>query len=363
MEKSFRELVDQLARATRPEDVFGALEDGPTALKQRYRELATIVHPDHNPGHIAEASRAFQALQEWHVQARRRLEQGVYGRHVFISAKTRRHHYTGYTLPLRGDVCDLYPCDADGSPLLLKVARSSRNNDLLQAEAQAIRQIDMALADQPVRAHFPDLVESFQLRDTNGYTHYVNVLRSATGTVSLEEVMRAYPNGIAAADAAWMFNRMLVCLGLVHGLGIVHGAVVPAHILIRPDDHNGMLIDWCYSVPIGKTIKAVSPPHVADYPPEVSARQAATAATDIFMAAGCMVRLLGGDPATVALPPRVPRPIAALLRACLLPSPWRRPDDAWGVYDDVQEILGDLYGPPTFRPFVMPGRAPATHRV
>jgi serine/threonine protein kinase len=183
---------------------------------------------------------------------------------------------------------------------------------------------------------------------------HTNVVRAETDYVSLADVLRAYPAGLHPADAAWMFNRMLAALGVIHSLGIVHGAVLPPHVLIRPSDHNGMLIDWCYSVPVGAALQAISMPYAADYPPEVNARLPATPATDLYLAAGCMVRLLGGDHATAELPPSVPKPIRLLLRACLIPAPQRRAVDAWQVFEDFQTILGDLYGPRTFRPFHMP---------
>ena len=363
MKPSLTELVDCLRQATQPEQVFGALHgDRQAALKRRYRELAAIAHPDHNQGRVAHANKAFRELQAWHTTAQRRLQQGTYGRVEYIAAVTGLHAYTGYEPPLQGDLCELFPCDVADGRALLKVARSSRNNDLLQAEARTLRGLERALADQPVRAHFPSLIEYFQLRDTAGLTRQVNVLRAADGCVSLADVQHAYPDGIDAADAAWMFNRLLAALGVIHNLGIVHGAVTPAHVLIRPADHSAMLIDWCYSVPAGEALKAISPPYAVDYPPEAPARQPVTAATDVYMAARCMLRLLGGSPGAGSLASTVPRPIAALLRACLLPAPSRRAGDAWQVYEDFQEILARLYGQPTFRPFAMPDVAPVAPR-
>jgi hypothetical protein len=122
-------------------------------------------------------------------------------------------------------------------------------------------------------------------------------------------------------------------------------------VLIWPADHNGMLIDWCYSVAIGQPLRAICPPYAADYPPEVAARQPATPATDIYLAARCMVRLLGGAGDTGTLPAAVPAPLRALLNACLIPAPHRRPSDAWQVFEDLQHILRERYGPPAFRPF------------
>jgi serine/threonine protein kinase len=355
MDLTLPNLLQLLRSATAPANVFGALVgDQQAALKRRYHELVTIAHPDRNQGNVDAANEACIALQKWYAVGQRQIAQGVYGLAPCISATTKLHQYLGYAPSLQGDLCELFPAEAAGEPVLLKVARLARNNDLLQAEAQALRKIDRALDGQLTRAHFPTLVEHFLLRTAAGDQRHTNVLRAEAGYVSLAEVLQAYPNGLPAADAAWMFNRILTVLGIAHSLGIVHGAVVPAHVLVRPNDHNGMLIDWCYSVPVGEPLKAISPPYAADYPPEVRAKQPATPATDLYMAARCMTRLLGGHPATLELPKSVPRPIRTLLSACLLPSAQRRIDDAWHVFDDFHEILGRLYGPPQFRPFAMP---------
>jgi serine/threonine protein kinase len=166
-------------------------------------------------------------------------------------------------------------------------------------------------------------------------------------------VIAARPHGIDAADMAWIFNRLLAALAVAHAQGIVHGAVTPDHLLLRLSDHNGILIDWCYSVEIGSTIAAISPPYRAFYPPEVLAKQPATPATDLYMAAQCMVALLGGDVAAGQIPPATPRPIAALLRGCLIPSPHRRAQGAWEIFGEFRDILARIYGPPHFRPFTL----------
>jgi len=355
MDLTFAELFDLLQRAASPLDVFGPLGPAPaTALKRRYRELVTLAHPDHNPDRVADANAAFAKLRDFYATAQHQVSRGVYGAAQLISATTKLHQYIGYEPPIAGDLCDLFPVDIDGQDVLLKVARQPRNNDLLAAEAQTLRKLDRELEGQKVRAHFPTLVEPFQMRDAAGVQRHCNVLRVDRAFVSLEDVLRAYPAGILTSDAAWMFNRMLAALGTIHNLGIVHGAVTPAHMLIRPPDHNGMLVDWCYSVAIGESLKAICPPYASDYPPEVRAKQPATPATDLYLAARCMVHLLGGDGDPQSLPAGVPKAVAALLRSCLLASPQRRANDAWQLYDDFRDILGQLYGPPVFRPFQMP---------
>lgn len=322
------------------------------ALKQQYRLLAAQVHPDRHQN-CPDATEAFRLLQQWYGIAQHQVAQRINGA-VPLVMTTAKARYVSMDMPLAGDLCDLYPAAGDAQPVLLKVVRSPHNNDLMQREAQILQRLARTLDGQPVRAHFPTLIEPVQLRDVAGVQRHVNVLAYEQDYIPLAEIMRLYPAGIDAADAAWMFNRILAALGVIHQLELVHGAVTPDHVLIRVDDHNGLLIDWCYSVPVGEPLKAMNLAYRADYPPEVPARQPATAATDLYMAACCMVRLLGGDLATGAMPDRVPKAIQRLLRSCLLPAPHRRANDAWELFDEFHTVLGQLYGPPRFRPFHLP---------
>ena len=345
-------LLAQWRQATTPEVLFPDLATlSLVTLKQQYHLLAMRVHPDRHQN-CPVATEAFRLLQQWFAVAQQQVIQRVQGVPLVIT--TAKARYVSQDGPWAGDLCDLYPAATDQRRVLLKVVRSASNNDLIVREAQVLQRIDRALAGQPVRAHFPTLIEAIQLRDAAGVERYVNVLSYEDDYVSLTEVMRLYPAGIQAADAAWMFNRILAALGVIHQLELVHGAVTPDHVLIRLQDHNGLLLDWCYSVPMGEPLKAMNLAYRVDYPPEVAARQPATAATDLYMAARCLVRLLGGDPQTGEVPVHVPKAIQRLLRSCLLPAPARRANDAWELFDEFHTILEQLYGPPCFRPFLLP---------
>jgi hypothetical protein len=355
MAMSLSDLHRLLQQASSPADVVGPLAgEQQAALRRRYRQLAVCAHPDLHPAERDAAHSVFTALQHWHAQARRQVAQGIYGSAPWIDAQVGGRRYRGYAEPLRGDLCDLYPADADGVALLLKVSRSAATNNLLGAEARALRLVAGKLEGQPLRAHFPTLEDAFLLADSAGARRQVNVLRTEAGTLRLADVLRSLPLGLEPADAAWVFNRILAALAVAHDLGLVHGAVLPEHVLIRPADHNGVLIDWCYSVPVGEPLRALVAHRSADYPPEVQARRPVTPATDIYMAARCMARLLGGTGDAASLPARVPAPLRALLAACLIPAPRRRPTDTWQLFDDLQSILRTWYGPPVFRPFPLP---------
>ncbi len=351
----FNNYLLKLRQAAQPEDVFGRLS-APQAecLRELYRDMVIELHPDHNQLRVAEATEAFKLLQEWHEAAKIKVAAGTYGTEPTLEVSSRRHHYVSAKPAIAGDLSDVFTARADGKrKVVVKVVRHPKNNDLLLAEATALRELHEHLDRTPLRAHFPVLIETFRLKDESGAERQTNVLRHEAEVFSLADVRKKYPDGIDPADAAWMFNRMIAALGKTHEVGLVHGAIVPEHVLIRPKDHNGILIDWCYSVRSGEQIKAISPSRKAFYPPEVLQKLAATPATDLFMAAQCMIEILGGDVATGQLPSSVPKPIAALLRACLIPAPKRRYQNAWHIFDDFKEILERLYGEPTFRSFTM----------
>lgn len=380
---TFADACGRIDAARRAADLFGALEGDATrqhsALRERYRAFAFVVHADRNGGDPS-ATTAFQRLGALYESAQQQLRLGTYGRPRALAVL--RHADVTYRLHdihARGDVADLYLATAEtkrgtATLVLVKSARSSADNDLLTNEAWALRRlrerVDPCSDDARLLAHVTSLCASFDVQSADGTQRRANVLDWEDGWVSLVDVKRAYPAGVHPADMAWMFNRLLAALALTHACGLVHGAVVPAHVLVRPEDHHGRLIDWGYAVPLptraagtppatrvqtaSESIRAISLPHRAFYPPEVLAKQPPTPGTDLYMAALTMLWLVGGDAATQTPPRGLDPRLVAFFRSCLLPNPARRPQDAWALFGEFRDLLQTLYGPPRFRPFAMP---------
>jgi hypothetical protein len=108
-----------------------------------------------NPGIPDSAHEACRALREWYATAQRQVAQGSYGATPRITASTRLNQYAGYQQPLAGDLCELGTAEGAGQQVLLKLARLVRNNDLLQAEALALRKIARALMASRCGRTFP----------------------------------------------------------------------------------------------------------------------------------------------------------------------------------------------------------------
>ena len=245
-------------------------------------------------------------------------------------------------LVARGDIANLYAYGPD----LLKIVRDPADNDLMRREAMALNRLRERVS-RAFGAYFPALVQARrQIDPRSGIKRHVNLIGRLDGFRSLAEVRTAFPAGLDPRDAAWMWRRLLVAVGAAHRAGVIHGAVLPEHVLIHPAEHGLVLVDWCYSVPApAGRIRAVVQRYRDWYPPEVLAGEQAGPDLDIWLATRCMTELTGG---------LMPAPMAAFARGCLLASPGRRPDDAWRLLAEFDELLERLYGPRTFRPLAMP---------
>ena len=330
-----------LARARSPADLFGP--DTAEAAR-RYRRLARLVHPDTTGGRTADAFARLTAL--WRG----------YNRAGPVTITTRRHTFRVGDRRADGDLADLFDATVEGpgEAVVLKLPRDPADGDLLEREAVALRQLPKD-GDGRFLPYVPRLVESFRHRDADtGQERRANAIAALDGFSSLAEVHDAYPDGLDPRDAAWMWRRLLVALGFAHRAGVLHGAVLPEHVLIHPELHGLVLVDWCYSVPgchapvdSSGRVPALVTRYADWYPPEVPARERASAATDIFMAARCMTHLMGD---------KAPREMRLFAKGCMAAQQRRRPDDAWRLLAEFDELLERLYGPRRFRPFTMPGR-------
>lgn len=310
---SSAEAIALVKAARGPDDLFGA------DAARAYRRLAQLTHPDTCPGD----SRAAYAFAK-------------------LAALWRQHQDGRGVLVARGDIANLYQV-RDG---LLKLVRDPADNDLMRAETMALATLRTRV-EPPLQAYFPEPVQAQRRRDpSSGVERQANVVAWLAGFRSLAEVRDAFPGGVDPRDAAWMWRRLLVAVGAAHRAGLIHGAVLPEHVMIHPREHGLVLVDWCYSGPAPAVrVRTAVKRYLDWYPPEVLAGAPAGPDLDIWLATRCMTELVG---------PRMPARMAAFARGCLLASPSRRPADAWLLLAEFDELLGRLYGPRTFRPFAMP---------
>jgi serine/threonine protein kinase len=249
---------------------------------------------------------------------------------------------------------------------IIKTPIVSSDNDFVENEAKILRLLYPRDApDEKFYRYLPRIIASFDnptvvnptvMMSFQPLRHVSNLMPWFTGYITLAEILKAYPKGIDYRDLAWMLKRTLAGIGFAHQHGVIHGAMIPPHVMVHGEGHGAKLIDWCYAVTMEahRSIPAFVSAWGHYYPAEVFAKRLPTPATDIFMIAKCCVALLGGNVEDDTLPDAVPPPVAAMLARCLREKSSERPQNAWDLHKEFDKILEELIGKPAYRPFVMP---------
>jgi serine/threonine protein kinase len=376
-----------IAKAKSPEDVFGTLSgksaaDQKHALNLSYRKIIVVVHPDHNATDKVSfdlATKLFKELTAWKTQAEEKVDARSYGDykpHVAAPPppapmtpqviKTPKRTYVVKELISSGDLADLYDCTFSGKSgderCVFKVVQSAGDNDLAENESKVLRAMyPEKQKEEKFYRYLPKLLDTMVLRTPGTANRRVNVLQYADGYVSLADVIRAHPKGLDYRDVVWMFKRVLAAMWFVnHEKKVVHGALIPPHIMIHPTGHGAKIVDWSYAVSDWPSkagrVKAISKAYRSFYPAEILEKRPVTPQSDVFMIGKCAVALLGGDLTTNQIPDSVPKPIRVFLSALLLPVQHRRPDDTGKLHEEFDELLVKVVGKPAYRPLAVPTR-------
>ena len=312
--------------------------------KAEFRRLAKVIHPDLHNGERVKAERLMAELTQ-------RYE--AYQKPKTFTITTRKRAYTIDSKSIKGDIANLYPVGEN----LLKMPRSSADSDLMEREARALARLQKP-PDQLTRLkpYALPLVETFKHRDARGVVRRCNVVKNLnngldgeSGWYSLEEVKREYPDGLAGRDIAWMWRRLLTAVGYTHSCGVIHGAIVPRHVMIHPSMHGVMLVDWCYSSIADDDgnyapIPAYVPKSDELYPEEVRAKENPIFGTDVYMASATMLALCGSDTPVI---------FERFAKGSKLGKK-SRPQDAFKLVKEFDDLLFNAYGKRTYVPFEMP---------
>lgn len=252
--------------------------------------------------------------------------------------------YTLLSLLASGDVADVHLAwveDNADEQYLLKIARSRAGNVALNRERDTLTVLSKAARHTTYRKYLPQLTKSLATDD--GSRRRVNVFRHEPGLWTLEQVHERHP-ALDGRHLGWIGNRLLTILGFCHRQRIVHGAVLPCHVLLDVEQHGLRLIGWGQSVAAGRPVRITSARYADRYPPEVDQRRPATPATDLFLTARCLTYLAGD-----AMPDSMRR----FWATCRFDEPVLRPHNAWALMDEFNELLQHLYGAPKFHTLTM----------
>lgn len=131
-----------------------------------------------------------------------------------------------------------------------------------------------------------------------------------------------------------VFGRVLKALRVLHHRGIVHSDVKPKNIMVEPDRHGAVLID--FGLAALRPVASTRPLGFTEIfaPPEMLAGAPPIPESDLYGLALSIISSLGGDVERRVLPEAVPEELLRLLAALGARDPAKRP--RWETCD----ILG-----------------------
>lgn len=248
----------------------------------------------------------------------------------------------------KGEEATVYRAMKDGDYFALKVSDYGKEGHV--AKEASILSVLLDEPDPRLVPYLPEFHETFVTDDGK----WVNVFTHLDGFYSLKQVLARYPGGIDPRDMAWMFRRLLVVLGFAYEQQFVHGAIVPDHVMIHPEMHGLVLVDWSYSTMASMPQTLWSLEYTDWYPLGISPGKHhgdAKHELDLAMAARTMIYVLGGDPRYGSVPHGLPKEYRPFFNA--LVSPAAMPAHPWQIKEHFDDLLERLYGPRRFRPFSM----------
>lgn len=297
-----------------------------------YRELRSHAHPDRFPNNSKEQERAEKAFKKLEL---------LYEltKIPTIVVKSKSEYALGDLIGV-GDVSNVYRASSGGShDYVVKVSRIAGGDVYLNKEANVLKKLNDKAGDTTYKNYVPRLVESFVWNDD--FKKRINVFEEPYRLYSLKDIKNKYKDGVDGRHVSWIFRRILTGLGFCHLQGVVHGAILPTHVLVEPKSHGVCLGGWIHSVE--NALITVIPESYKDwYPEEVTKKLGASPSTDIYMAAKCMLDIMDKD---------TPKRIKLFLESLLIGSQKARPNDAWKLETEFTNVMDDVYGPRKFLEF------------
>jgi serine/threonine protein kinase len=369
MDIDLREAYRTIMEAVRAEDIFGSFPKSKKKpiefLKEEYERLSQLVNPENysSPDDRESSFDAKERLDRFYKIARERVKDGHYGimqrpmtirpGQPVIETEKRKYHL-GFPIA-EGTISTVFDgqCsvqDDFAGRVAIKIVNSPEDNELMWREARVLQLLRSK--DGAQRKHLPVLHDKFRTED-NRVGLIFGFLDQSYDLVTIRENTH-HLNGVDQKHLVWIMNRALSAIGYAHYNGVVHGNIEPAHLIVRPYDHNLFVVDWSWA--------AISPANTGDRykiftenysAPEVEQGKSPAPAADLYSLGKCMIYLLGGNVETNEIPDHVEEELRQFLLKFVSTSETRRPQDAWQMHGQLHKLVIRLWGKKKFRKFPM----------
>lgn len=245
---------------TKPEVLFGNPKTESDVTKS-YKELARKFHPDKystTESDLEWATKIFSLLGEYRDQLNILVKKGSTATSdpdVEFNIRIGKNVIKFTQVIHKGDLSLIVRSGLH----VLKILRDPNDIDFYKrAEANLKVLRDGSHFDKYMPGSITPV--SINIAGVNHPGQYYSYLEGYT----IEQVKARYPN-LDVKHATWMINRVFEILSHSHDKGIANMAVLPRHIIIKPETHGGALLDWSCSTN-GKPVAVADTTNFGVYP-------------------------------------------------------------------------------------------------
>ncbi len=340
-----KQIYEKLITARRPKDFFGNIESI-QELHDIYKKISKQIHPDVVSSEDAYyASEAFIMLHRLYVQGVNEYDNGLYDVKSseeeykksipIFQVNYGEKRYIFYKRLCAGEVAEIFEGVCDKNSVCIKIPISKNDSDLIKNEFEMLSKIH--------HQSIPYVEDKFSINNSTCFT-----MRKVEG-VSAEELMKQYPSGVPAEHVLWMIERLLSVVGFLHIHHIVHGNIKPENLIITKKNHNVTLLGFSFAIPNANRksakYKIVNEFYTAD---EVCKSTIVEPSTDIYSIGKVAIYLLGGNVEDNSIPFNVDSRICNFVHNMVEKDKASRPNDAWKLYKELQNLRTKIYGPKRF---------------
>lgn len=329
--ESYTEAEILSIRLEKPEVIFMA--DSEITLKNIYRKLSALWHPDKHITDKRDTSKVFMHIKSLYESALKKLNDGTLGKGLSVKFQTKdnREFLVKYQITKDFELGKVYISNEYVVWCFLPEYKKNAQEGLERIKK-------LKFADEKMKKEFakyvPEINQTFETHD-----FFIVVMKKEKGFLNLKDVFDYYGK-MEPKHMAWVISTMYNLACFLKYNEVMHGGITLENYYINPENHEGYVLGgWWYSKKIGDNLEMLSELAVDVAPVSLLNSKKAQEGLDLEMIklAG---RIMLGDSTGVYLNknPSLPKRLVSWLRDASIGNSFKD----YGIW--MNDVLKESFG-------------------